>query len=171
MQRRYWPRLGPLTKYVWHWRLVWVCVFALGIDWTGHSRPCGAQTVEQWTKARNRMVDLEVVGAGIHRSGVIAAMRATPRHEFVPPAQRQLAYLDMALPIGEHQTISTPFMVALMTEQIEPQIADKVLEIGTGSGYQAAVLSGLVPKYIRLKSMRRSARARPKRWNRLATET
>jgi protein-L-isoaspartate(D-aspartate) O-methyltransferase len=71
-------------------------------------------------------------------------MRTTPRHEFVPRAQRKYAYYDMALPIGSRQTISPPFVVAYMTEQLDPQPDDKVLEIGTGSGYQAAVLSGLV---------------------------
>ena len=94
--------------------------------------------------ARNRMVDEEIVGEGVTNPRVIAAIRGTPRHEFVPLLQRKNAYYDMALPIGEAQTISPPFVVALMTEQIDPQPHDKVLEIGTGSGYQAAVLSGLV---------------------------
>jgi len=97
-----------------------------------------------FTAARDRLVDQEIVAAGITNRRVIEAMRATPRQEFVPLAQRQNAYLDMALPIGEGQTISPPFIVAYMTEQLDPQPTDKVLEIGTGSGYQAAVLSGLV---------------------------
>jgi len=97
-----------------------------------------------YTAARDRMVDQEIVAAGVKNARVIAAMRATPRHEFVPPLQRQDSYEDKALPIGEAQTISPPFIVAYMTEQLDPQPADKVLEIGTGSGYQAAVLSGLV---------------------------
>jgi protein-L-isoaspartate(D-aspartate) O-methyltransferase len=90
------------------------------------------------------MVDEEIVAAGIKNPRVIAAMRATPRHEFVPANLWPNAYYDMALPIGEGQTISPPFIVAYMTESIDPQPKDKVLEIGTGSGYQAAVLSGLV---------------------------
>jgi protein-L-isoaspartate(D-aspartate) O-methyltransferase len=94
-------------------------------------------------EARNKMVDEEIVAAGVKNSRVIAAMRATPRHEFVPSGQVRWAYYDMALPIGEGQTISPPFIVAYMTEAIDPQPKDKVLEIGTGSGYQAAVLSGL----------------------------
>jgi protein-L-isoaspartate(D-aspartate) O-methyltransferase len=97
-----------------------------------------------FTAARNQMVDREIVAAGVTNPRVIEAMRKAPRHEFVPLAQRQYAYLDMALPIGERQTISPPFIVAYMTEQLDPQPTDKVLEIGTGSGYQAAVLSGLV---------------------------
>lgn len=94
--------------------------------------------------ARNRMVDEEIVAAGIENPRVIRSMRATPRHEFVPINQRRYAYYDMALPIGEAQTISPPFIVAYMTQALDPQPSDKVLEIGTGSGYQAAVLSPLV---------------------------
>ncbi len=97
-----------------------------------------------WTEARNKMVDEEIVGAGVKNPRVIDAMRKTPRHEFVPLRDRAHAYLDMALPIGEGQTISPPFIVAYMTEAIDPQPTDVVLEIGTGSGYQAAVLSPLV---------------------------
>jgi protein-L-isoaspartate(D-aspartate) O-methyltransferase len=106
-----------------------------------------AQTRQEFAAARNRMVDSEIVAAGITNPRVIRAMRDTPRHEFVPQTPRELrrqAYYDMALPIGYGQTISPPFIVAYMTEQIDPQPTDKVLEIGTGSGYQAAVLSPLV---------------------------
>ncbi len=92
---------------------------------------------------RNHMVDEEIVGGGITDARVVQAMRDTPRHEFVPLYQRPYAYYDMALAIGEQQTISGPFVVAYMTEQLDPQPTDKVLEIGTGSGYQAAVLSPL----------------------------
>ncbi len=81
---------------------------------------------------------------GIKDPRVLDAMRTVPRHEFVKPAQLKDAYHDTALPIGNQQTISPPFVVAYMTETIEPKATDRVLEIGTGSGYQAAVLSGLV---------------------------
>lgn len=101
----------------------------------------GRTAMEQ---ARQRMVDEEIVAAGVENKRVIQAMRTTPRHEFIPLSQRRYAYYDMALPIGFSQTISPPFVVALMTEAIDPQPGDKVLEIGTGSGYQAAVLSPLV---------------------------
>lgn len=103
-----------------------------------------AQSAAEARRLRNAMVDEEIVAAGVENERVIRAMRDTPRHEFVPLGQRQYAYLDMALPIGEQQTISPPFVVAYMTEQLDPQPSDKVLEIGTGSGYQAAVLSPLV---------------------------
>ena len=93
---------------------------------------------------RNRMVDDEIVAAGVKDPRVIQSMRDTPRHEFMPLAQRPNAYYDMGLPIGDGQTISPPFIVAYMTEQLSPQPTDSVLEIGTGSGYQAAVLSPLV---------------------------
>lgn len=103
-----------------------------------------SQSETQLTEARLKMVREEVAGAGIKDERVIAAIRETPRHLFVSPQQRHMAYLDMALPIGEGQTISPPFIVAYMTEALMPRPTDKVLEIGTGSGYQAAVLSPLV---------------------------
>jgi protein-L-isoaspartate(D-aspartate) O-methyltransferase len=103
-----------------------------------------AQSLRDWPKLADRMVDDEIVAAGVSNERVIKAMRDTPRHEFVPTNQRQYAYFDMALPIGNSQTISPPFIVASMTEAIDPQPGDRVLEIGTGSGYQAAVLSPLV---------------------------
>jgi len=106
--------------------------------------PLCAQSKENFTRLREKMVEDEIVVAGIRDPRVIDAIRKTPRHEFLPLAQRKYAYFDMALPIGESQTISSPFIVAYMTEQLEPKPTDKVLEIGTGSGYQAAVLSGLV---------------------------
>ena len=90
------------------------------------------------------MVDDEIVGAGITNPRVIQSMRITPRHEFVPVKLIDRAYFDMSLPIGEHQTISPPLMVAYESEELDPQTTDRVLEIGTGSGYQAAVLSPLV---------------------------
>ena len=111
-----------------------------------------AQSRISMDAARNKMVDEEIVAAGVKNPRVIEAMRKTPRHEFVPLAQRKkvdstgfpLIYHDMALSIGDSQTISPPFVVAYMTEAIDPQPTDRVLEIGTGSGYQAAVLSKLV---------------------------
>lgn len=103
--------------------------------------PCRAN---DFALQRDRMVEQEIAGAGVKDPRVIKSMRETPRHEFVAVSSRANAYLDMALPIGQGQTISPPFVVAYMTEQLSPQPTDKVLEIGTGSGYQAAVLSPLV---------------------------
>ena len=97
-----------------------------------------------FTELRRVMVEKEIIGAGIKNPRVVDALRSTPRHEFVAFKERTHAYYDMALPIGEGQTISPPFIVAFMTEQLDPLPTDKVLEIGTGSGYQAAVLSPVV---------------------------
>lgn len=98
---------------------------------------------DRWQPDRDKMVDDQVLAAGITDARVIEAMRTVPRHEFVTPDQRQHTYLDMCLPIGEGQTISPPFMVAMMSDRLDLQPSDKVLEVGTGSGYQAAVLSKL----------------------------
>jgi protein-L-isoaspartate(D-aspartate) O-methyltransferase len=93
---------------------------------------------------RERMVREDIASRDIRNPDVLKAMRATPRHLFVPPALRMQAYADHPLPIGHGQTISQPYIVALMTELLEPDKSHKVLEIGTGSGYQAAVLASLV---------------------------
>ena len=107
---------------------------------------CGAAAAaaESYSAARERMVRDDIAAGGVTDPRVLESLRTTPRHEFVPAAQRPKAYLDMALPIGEAQTISGPLVVAVMTEQLRPQPDDRVLEIGTGSGYQAAVLAPLV---------------------------
>jgi len=99
-----------------------------------------------FTAARQRMVrqQLTAPDRGITHARVLAAMDKVPRHEFVPASLRAQAYDDHPLPIGYDQTISQPFIVAFMTEKLEPKATDKVLEIGTGSGYQAAVLAELV---------------------------
>jgi protein-L-isoaspartate(D-aspartate) O-methyltransferase len=112
-----------------------------------------AQSRTALDEARNRMVTEEIAGAGIKNKRVIEAMRSTPRHEFVPAANRKQAYYDMALPIGESQTISPPFVVAYMTEALDPQPGDKVLEIGTGSGYQTAVLAKLCRKVYTIERL------------------
>ncbi len=113
------------------------------------------------------MVNDEIVAVGVKNKRVIEAMRDTPRHEFVPLGQRKNAYYDMALPIGESQTISSPFIVAYMTEAIDPQPTDKVLEIGTGSGYQAAVLSPLVAEVYTIEIVAALGRKAEKTLNRL----
>jgi protein-L-isoaspartate(D-aspartate) O-methyltransferase len=94
--------------------------------------------------ARARMVNQQLAKRDIRNARVLDAMRAVPRHEFVPEKLRALAYEDRPLPIGFEQTISQPYIVALMTQELDPKPADRVLEIGTGSGYQAAVLAKLV---------------------------
>lgn len=103
-----------------------------------------ADARDPFEAARNHLVETAIIANGVKDPRVIQSSRETLRHEFISPALRNQAYYDMALPIGEDQTISSPFIVAYMTESLEPKPTDKVLEIGTGSGYQAAILSPLV---------------------------
>lgn len=96
--------------------------------------------------ARAELVDN--LGTEIKDKRVLAAMRSIPREHFVPPASRYLAYQDRPLPIGYDQTISQPFIIALMTEALELKGGEKVLEVGTGSGYQAAILARLARSVV-----------------------
>ena len=116
--------------------------------------PSAAQTPAQLEKQRNKLVDEVLVQGGIDNKRVLQAMRTTLRHEFVESQHRPNAYFDMSLPIGEKQTISGPFIVAYMTQSLDPQPTDKVLEIGTGSGYQAAVLSPLVKEVYSIEILK-----------------
>ncbi len=97
---------------------------------------------------RDRMLDDQLRRRDITDRRVLDAMRQVPRHRFIRRADRHLAYADAPLPIGMRQTISQPYIVALMTQWLEPQPEDQVLEIGTGSGYQAAILARLVRQVI-----------------------
>jgi protein-L-isoaspartate(D-aspartate) O-methyltransferase len=106
--------------------------------------PVEAERERAWARQRERMVELDLRGRDIRNGRVLAAMGKVPRHEFVPSRVAHLAYADHALPIGHEQTISQPYIVALMTQAADPQPKHKVLEVGTGSGYQAAVLAELV---------------------------
>jgi protein-L-isoaspartate(D-aspartate) O-methyltransferase len=99
---------------------------------------------DQYAQARNDMVNSQLITRGIRNPRVLAAMRRVPRHRFIPSHLWDQAYNDYPLPIGEDQTISQPYIVALMTEILEPREPDRVLEIGAGSGYQAAILAELV---------------------------
>ncbi|MFZ5452892.1 MAG: protein-L-isoaspartate(D-aspartate) O-methyltransferase [Thermodesulfobacteriota bacterium] len=98
---------------------------------------------DEFAAIRHRMVDTQIEARGIKDSRVLAAIRRVPRHRFVPLGLWDQAYNDYPLPIGEDQTISQPYIVALMTEALELKDTDRVLEIGTGSGYQAAILAEL----------------------------
>ncbi len=100
-----------------------------------------AEEAERYQKARQDMVRHQIENRGISDTRVLGAMRKVPRHLFVPKKLHARAYGDSPLPIGEGQTISQPYIVALMTESLDLTAADRVLEIGTGSGYQAAVLA------------------------------
>jgi protein-L-isoaspartate(D-aspartate) O-methyltransferase len=104
---------------------------------------CTAQDPD-WAKLRERMVEQQIKARGIKDERVLEAMAKVPRHEFVAERYRADAYRDDPLPIGHEQTISQPYVVALMTAEAKPRPEHRVLEIGTGSGYQAAVLAELV---------------------------
>jgi protein-L-isoaspartate(D-aspartate) O-methyltransferase len=113
-------------------------------------------------KERQRMLEDQIINRGVKDERVLAAIRKVPRHEFLPEAIRGMAYQDSALPLGEAQTMSQPYMVALMSELLELTGVERVLEIGTGSGYQAAVLAELCEKVYtveRIKLLADRARA------------
>ena len=121
-------------------RLRWAALFCLA----------GVAAAGAWDESaamrrdRQQMVRTQIAARGVDDSRVLEALRAVPRHLFVPEELQRRAYEDHPLPIGEGQTISQPYIVGLMTELLELEPGDRVLEVGTGSGYQAAVLSPLV---------------------------
>jgi protein-L-isoaspartate(D-aspartate) O-methyltransferase len=131
-------------------RRIRILALALGLAFTGLPPPAPSapmpNPLPDPAAARLRMVRRQLEGPGrdITNRAVLRAMSEVPRHEFVPPELRAEAYDDRPLPIGHGQTISQPYIVALMTQVLEPLPTDRVLEIGTGSGYQAAVLARLV---------------------------
>jgi protein-L-isoaspartate(D-aspartate) O-methyltransferase len=115
--------------------LAWACgVSAYGLD---------AGAPDPTAEARKRMVEEQIEARGVRDPRVLDAMRQVPRHELVPASQRDRAYEDRPLPIGHGQTISQPYVVAAMTDALQLTGGERVLEIGTGSGYQAAILSKL----------------------------
>ncbi len=105
---------------------------------------CTASAKPNYAQLRRQMVAQQIVARGIEDKAVIKAMKLVPRHLFVPGKYRAHAYGDYPLPIGEGQTISQPYIVAFMTQALNLTPSDKVLEIGTGSGYQAAILAEIV---------------------------
>ena len=104
---------------------------------------CAREDPADFDRLREKMVDTQIVARGITDPNVVAAMKKVPRHRFVPEKSRVSSYNDHPLPIGEGQTISQPYIVAFMTDALDLTPRDRVLEIGTGSGYQAAVLAEL----------------------------
>jgi protein-L-isoaspartate(D-aspartate) O-methyltransferase len=137
--------------------LLWV---ALLLPWDGLGARLHAAEDAGFAAARRRMVEQQLAGPGrgLTNARVLAVMGRVPRHEFVPANVRSLAYADHPLPIGHGQTISQPFIVAFMTEKLDPKPTDKVLEIGTGSGYQAAVLAELAGKVYTIEIVEPLAR-------------
>jgi protein-L-isoaspartate(D-aspartate) O-methyltransferase len=122
---------------------------------------CGQKVppVSDFTSQRQRMVQQQLVTRGIKDARVLAAMAKVPREEFVPPDSRTASYEDGPLPLGYAQTISQPYIVAFMTEQLRPKPSDRVLEVGTGSGYQAAILAELVSEVYSIEIVERLAKS------------
>jgi protein-L-isoaspartate(D-aspartate) O-methyltransferase len=118
-------------------------VFLVCCGWGGAMTESESAGPDPYGAARRRMVVDQIEARGIRDARVLEAMRRVPRHLFVPQGLRERAHEDHPLPIGEGQTISQPYIVAFMTEAARLRPGDRVLEIGTGSGYQAAVLSAL----------------------------
>lgn len=124
-------------------------------------------TVDRWQGERERMVAKQIEARGVRTPKVLEAMRRVPRHEFVPAPERWAAYEDSALPIGHGQTISQPFIVASMTELLAVGPGQSVFEVGTGSGYQAAVLAELGVRVVTVEIVEALARRAEKTLRRL----
>lgn len=125
-------------------RLLFIVVFCASILLCGNKTAHNIVIREDWERLRREMVDVQIVARGIKDKKVINAMLKVPRHLFIPENYRREAYEDHPVPIGYGQTISQPYIVAFMTEAVGLKGDEKVLEIGTGSGYQAAILAEIV---------------------------
>jgi len=135
--------------------LQWLLVATLAATACGQ-RPIPAS---DFAAQRQRMVERQLKGRGIKDERVLAAMGKVPREAFVPPESRDASYEDGPLPIGYDQTISQPYIVAFMTEQLRLKPSDRVLEIGTGSGYQAGILAELVSEIYSVEIVEPLARS------------
>jgi protein-L-isoaspartate(D-aspartate) O-methyltransferase len=129
----------------------------------------GSREVD-WQVQRHQMVETQIAARGVRDPRVLAAMDKVPRHDFVPAGSRALAYADSPLPIGRGQTISQPFIVAFMTEAARIEPDDRVLEIGTGSGYQAAVLAELANEVYSIEIVDALGKTAAERLQRLGYE-
>ena len=137
------------------WRLA-AALAALGCGVSSSDPASGRK--DPTAAARERMVEEQIEARGVRDPRVLDAMRQVPRHELVPAAQRAHAYEDRPLPIGQGQTISQPYVVAAMTEALALSGGERVLEVGTGSGYQAAVLSRLAKQVYSIEIVPELAR-------------
>jgi len=148
-------QLGPLLLFV----LLFPGSFApppVNGTGSGHApSPRDSAESQQTRAAREGMIQDQIMARGIRDPRVLEALRRIPRHRFVPPEMQPYAYEDTPLPIGLGQTISQPYVVAFMTEALELKPQDRVLEIGTGSGYQAAVLSLLAREVYSMEIVER----------------
>ncbi len=157
---RVWPGLAAL-----------VLVFRASLTCANLAIQKSAETfgvpADEYRQARERMVHDEIEARGVRDARVLAAMRKVPRHLFVPPGQQKNAYVDAPLHIGFGQTITEPYLVAFMTEALELKSTDRVLEIGTGSGFQAAVLAELARDVYTIEIVEPLAKAANQRLRRL----
>ena len=140
------------------------CLLAAPDQVTASARPLQDIDFEQ---ARRQMVEEQIEARGVTDSRVREAMSRVPRHEYVPVQYRASAYRDSPLPIEFEQTISQPYIVALMTELLQPEPGDRILEVGTGSGYQAAVAAELVSQVYSIEIIPELARSAADRLERL----
>lgn len=127
----------------------------------------GTESADVDGDRRERMIQLDIEGRGVRDPAVLRAMREVPRHEFVPAELRNHAYEDHPLPIGLDQTISQPYLVAAMTELLKLDADDVVLEVGSGSGYQAAVLARIVPRVYTIEILPELGQSADERLQRL----
>ena len=139
------------------WGLIVAFVFLGSCASSSHNRTLEKE--EGYAGSRQQMVLLQLKTRDIHDDRVLQAMGKVPRHLFMPPEVRSYAYEDRPTPIGSSQTISQPYIVALMTQTAKPGFRDRALEIGTGSGYQAAVLAELVAEVYTIEIIPVLARA------------
>lgn len=148
-------------KAIWCWFWVWLgLVLAAGVVLAGTE-------ADRYAEARRRMLERDLKGRDITDARVLAAMAAVPRHHFVPPELETQAYDDMPLPIGHGATISQPYIVALMTQAALIRPGQRVLEVGTGSGYQAAILAQLTDQVYTIELVPALAQAAAERLARL----
>ena len=122
---------------------VWIMLLAFPAGCDGDRRSSISDSGRDFKAMREKMIETQIKGRGVKDERVLSAMLKVERHRFVPKSQEAQAYADQPLPIGEGQTISQPYIVALMTELLDLRGEEKVLEVGTGSGYQAAILAEL----------------------------
>lgn len=142
------------------WMLLLSAMLLIGL-------PAQAQPDTSWADERARMVRTQIEQRGITNPLVLDAMRTVERHRFAPEHDPELTYQDRPLPIGHDQTISQPFIVAYMTALVQPEPSDRALEVGTGSGYQAAVLSSIVDSVYTIEIIPELARTARERLDRI----
>lgn len=137
-------------------KALWPKLFCAGL-WVGFSVGCVRAVPSTLEEGRRQMVEEHIIARGIKEPKVLDAMREVPRHLFVPEGLLDEAYGDYPLPIGHGQTISQPYIVALMTELLRIQPGHKILEVGTGSGYQAAILAHITTNVFTIEIVKELA--------------